>query len=591
MPKMGKKQLSSAMGIFFFYTLGSAMLIMGFRLIFPGEDAPLAYFSTSWRFLQGLLEIIKLYPALALSALIIPFGFRIYEREKISPYSPKFFDTLKGSIVSAITAAVIYGILSFLVFPMAQNYETNLILQGRLYRNAGELARKSADRDDWYEAAQYMAVCERIWPGNPEIEKLRIESNIQIESRRVSYEAAPADAADELLWPGQPSELTPVIAFEMAEIALAEGRFFDAHWLAITGGRLAAPGSLEITRANQIAGRAWSGVNSTEADILAPTLEQTEARDLYRLKLNAYNAMIGEEWIRAYYSFLELRAISPYDPDLPRFLALSEAGLKRSSFFIDEMEVSLGRVLNSAVFSLPLETGRMVMRILSLSFLDDSAYGMEMELMAFDISGQLLWGVNAPYVKIQPFSIGSNPMVSVFMRALDRTDSMGRWEPEAVSINEEHPFTDDRAEIILPVSWDNFVLISNASRGIDKLTLGELNAAEASLGSYGYPPEFFLTELLQRFIRPMFLLPLGVIAISTGWRFRALKRPRYIAVPMLGILPVVINGLEQISKVFINNIGIWAVINLGFNAAAIFFGIGIIASLILSLIYLASQHG
>ena len=134
-------------------------------------------------------------------------------------------------------------------------------------------------------------------------------------------------------------------------------------------------------------------------------------------------------------------------------------------------------------------------------------------------------------------------------------------------------------------------MISNVSRGIPNLSPVELSAAAANLGRYGYPPEIFLTDLLQRFIRPMFLLPLGIIAISTGWRFRALKRPRYIAIPMLGILPVVMNGLEHISKVFINNIGIWAVITLGFNAAAIFFGVGIIVALILSLIYLASQHG
>ena len=590
MPETGKAKIS-AMGIFIIYVLGASLAIMGFRLIFPGESAPLAYFSTSWGFLQGLLEIIRLFPALALSALIIPFGFKVYAREIITPYSPKFLDSLKMSIISAIVAAVIYGMLSFLVFPMARNYETNLILQGRLYRQSRELAERSAAQEDWYDAAHYLAVCERIWPGNPELERLRIDTNIEIESIRIGYEPPPESIVDETTWPGQPSELTPVTAFEMAEIAMAEGRFFDAHWLATTGGRLAPPGSPERTQANQIAGRAWSGVNSTEPDILAPTMEQSEARNLFRIKLDAYNALIGGEWIRAYYSFLELRAMSPYDPDLPRLLALSEAGLRRSSFFIDEMEVSLGRVLNSAVFSLPHDAGRIVMRLFSLSILTDSAYGMEMELMAFDRNGQLLWSAEAPFVKIQPFTIGTSPMISVFMRALDRTDPTGLWEPEAVSFNQDHPFIDGVAEIILDVSWDNFVLISNASRGIPNLSPGELSAAAANLGTYGYPPEIFLTDLLQRFVRPMFLLPLGIIAISTGWRFRALKRPRYIAIPMLGILPVVVNGLEHISKAVINNIGIWAVITLGFNAAAIFFGIGIIVALILSLIYLASQHG
>jgi len=95
--------------------------------------------------------------------------------------------------------------------------------------------------------------------------------------------------------------------------------------------------------------------------------------------------------------------------------------------------------------------------------------------------------------------------------------------------------------------------------------------------------------LLERFIRPLFLLPLGIFAIAFGWRLRALKRPRYMAVPMLGILPVVFNGSVHFSRSFLNHLGIWAVTSFGFTSAAIFFGVGILVMLILSLIVLAAK--
>jgi hypothetical protein len=62
-----------------------------------------------------------------------------------------------------------------------------------------------------------------------------------------------------------------------------------------------------------------------------------------------------------------------------------------------------------------------------------------------------------------------------------------------------------------------------------------------------------------------------------------------MAVPMLGILPVVFNGSIHFSRSFLNHLGIWAVTSFGFTSAAIFFGAGILVLLVLSLIVLAAK--
>jgi len=64
-----------------------------------------------------------------------------------------------------------------------------------------------------------------------------------------------------------------------------------------------------------------------------------------------------------------------------------------------------------------------------------------------------------------------------------------------------------------------------------------------------------------------------------------------MAVPMLGILPLVFNGAVHLCRGGINNLGIWAVVLIGFTGAAISFAIGILILVILSLIILAAQHG
>jgi hypothetical protein len=170
---------------------------------------------------------------------------------------------------------------------------------------------------------------------------------------------------------------------------------------------------------------------------------------------------------------------------------------------------------------------------------------------------------------------------------LDRTNKNIRWEPEIKSAGRSS--FPGSAEIVLPVSWDNFNLISNVRRGLSVLSSSDLKRAADNLGLCGYLPQVFEAELLERFVRPLFLLPLGISAIALGWRLRALKRPRYMAAPMLGILPVVFNGSVHFSRSFFNHLGIWAVTSLGFTSAAIFFGAGILVMLILSLVVLAAK--
>jgi len=589
MSRINKDSVFSPLGTFIIYVLASALAILGFRFIFPGEAAPLAYYFTSWRLIRSLLDFLGLFPALALSALIIPFGFKIIAREKFTPFSKNFLSSIRMSIITAIAAAAVYCALFFLVLPLARNYETNLRYQGRLYRLARERAEEFAGIYDWIDAAQFVAVCESIWPMGPEISKLKTRTEIETEIEWITPEVNPDPKAETSYGSGEPQPVDATEALALAETALAEERYFDAHWLATLGGRLARPGSIEESSATRLAGRAWSGVNS-----LAPNAIETKAYSIYKLKRDGYEALVAEEWIRSYYIFRELIELSPGDPDVSKYLALSENEVKTAAFFIDEIEMSLGTILTGAVFSFPLNRGRLVMRISSLSTFPDSAYGIDVEILAFNSEGNPLWGIKAPYTKMLPLTsalldgIPDSPSsVSVLMRALDRTDSSKHWEPESQGMGQSAPAG---VQMPLSISWDNFLLLSKVRRGLSGLSIADLRLASLNLGTYGYQRQVFEAELLRRFAEPLFLLPLGFFAIIIGWRFRALKRARYMGILMLGILPVVLNGVVHFCRGWLNNLGIWTVVSLGFTTAAICLGAGIMVLLVLSLILLAAQH-
>ena len=551
---------------------------MIFRFFFPSEAVPLAYFSTQWRLTNGLLEYFSLFPALALSSLVIPFGFIIRPVDRDSSFSPKFFQSLNSSILTAITASAIYGLLFFLIIPLVQDFRTTLLSESQLYTLSKERAQISAARSEWEDTLQYTSICERIWPNGPEHSRLKLEAEIRTEENRLAsrnyHEPLPASQDTQGSMPVDVTE-----ALTLAEKALAEERYFDAHWLATLAGRLAIPGSVEVATATRLAGRAWSGINS-----LSPNSRETLTYNIYKLKRDGYEALVIGEYIRSYYIFLDLLTLSPDDPDVKKYFALSEEGVKKAAFFVDEIEMTFGGILSGAVYSLPFEKGRMAMRISSLSTSPDTAYGMGVEIMAFDNFGMDLWSMEAPFAKITPVTLDSVPSTVILLRALDRTNKYISWEPEIKGEGKSAG-----AEIVLPISWDNFNLISNVRRGLSTLSSSDLKRAADNLASCGYLPQVFETELLERFIRPLFLLPLGIFAIALGWRLRALKRPRYMAVPMLGILPMVFNGSVHFSRSFLNHLGIWAVTSFGFTTAAIFFGAGILVIFIMSLIFLAAK--
>ena len=329
--------------IFFIYVLTASLLIMLYRFIFPGSQPPLLIYASNWRLIQGFLQVFNLFPAVALSALVIPFGLAAFE-ENYQSFSDLFSRRLVTSVISAIIASVIYCLIFFLALPMVKNHEDSLRFSGELYRLAKGNAEKSRDAGEWFEASQFLAICDRIWLNSPELAALRdeiainLEEQIFVDREDLNLARSALDRehrrAEYFSLSGDIHPVDSTQALEMSRIAFSEQRYFDAHWLANLGGRLSVRGSVEEANAAQLSSEAWNMIASLE-----PSHRETRLFELFNLKLSGYQAMHTGEWIRAYYIFQELLTYTPDDPDAVNFLAASEKAAKETAFFIDEMEL------------------------------------------------------------------------------------------------------------------------------------------------------------------------------------------------------------------------------------------------------------
>ncbi|MDR2717788.1 MAG: hypothetical protein LBB89_06985 [Treponema sp.] len=591
--QLDKETVHSPPGIFFAYVGAASFLILIFRLIFPGEISPLPIFSRNWRLIRGLIDIIALFPALAFSALVIPFGL-VAEEDNRSGYQ-HIFQRLMAPLVTAICAAGLYAILFFLILPLAQNYQENMRYQGDMYRLAKERAEVHKQNGDWLQVSQFVGICDSVWQDSPELTALRNELEYHMDELRFGRNRLDdQDSAQTLksalysALAGQRESVNAAEAIALGETALAERRLFDAHWLATLGGRIAKEGSPEKTKAAWLAARAWNEIASQR-----PTDRENRVYSIYQLKLSGYEAMVASDWIRAYYIFQELLGLTPNDPDAKNFFADCKKKTTEIAFFIDEMEVSVNETLTNTIFSLPARQNRgqdrSVMRVASFSYSPDYAYGTGIEYMVFDTNAQPLLRLQAPYAKFLPIKLGEEDRVIVLMRALDRHDRTRRWEPEWSAQNNT-VYQPQMAQITLDIDYETFLMLPEMRQGLPGLHIDTLFAASGIADEMGYIPEVFEAEIINRLGSCLFFLPMSVVAIVIGWCYRAKRRPRYFFVLLLPILPVVFSGMVYAYRIVLNSIGISLIINWGFSLALTALIVILAFSFILSLILLAAQH-
>jgi hypothetical protein len=581
-------KLRSPVLIFILYIAVSGLIIFLFRFIYPGSDTPLWIYSRTWRFLKGFLEVFDWYPALAFSALVIPFGF-VSDEENFQSFTDIFLKRLINSVLIAVCAAVIYGLIFFLVFPILKNKEENLLYKGEIYKHAKTLAQERRNSGDWHEASQFLAVCDNIWPANIELNELRAEVEINLSRQRSKDTFEKERARTELLRNWRNTDVSTFSgnrlvdadqAVSMSNEAFNEQRYFDAHWLATLAGRLAIAGSPEVSNAARIASASWNMIASQE-----PSQMERHQYDIFHLKLSGYQAMNTGDWIRAFYIFQELLSITPDDPDASNFYAASERGAIEYAFFLEEMEFSIGKILTGALFSLPAENnGRAVARFSSLTTSKDVAYGMGFEYMAFDEDAHLFASAVSRYAKILPFALNNNQQILILTHALDRNNEENYFDSDWLLGNKTP------GGIILNISYDDLLLLSYVRYGLPNLQINELFLASGRLNDKGYVSQIFQAEILNRLGSVLFFLPIAIITITMGWCYRVKTKPRYFFVLMLPIFPVVFHGFVFMYRSVINTLGIWLVLSFGFVPALVAFIVFLAVFLFVSLITLAAQH-
>ena len=562
----------------------------------------LGCFTMSWRFTRGIIAFIELFPAVAFSALVIPFGLKEHSMGGYAGttfvgkkgFSSDFLKYLFWPVITACLSAITYSLLIFIVLPLAANIGNSMQDRSELYAKAKLKAEEKAASREWAEATRFIDICEGIWPGSEEIIRLKGRLIDSLSTYRQSLAASSEETEDaQPVWVGIPGDpVNAADALRLSEEAFNAEQYYDSHWLATLAERLAGEGAAETSTARVQAAKAWDKIQELE-----PNAQEKEKFSLYRMKREAYEAMNYGNWVSAFYTFQELSVLTPNDPDVMKYLEASREGITHTAFFIDELDFAIGTTLNRPAYSLPgANGGRLIVRFDSLALFRDDAYAWGAEVLASDAEGRLRYRLSSEYGKLVPvpgrdLEGESADHTVLLLHALDRADKNISAGPVWINDGGEATTEIGANQILLPIGYDDFLLLSKVRQGIQTLSFRELFTAEKTFDNFGYIKENFKAEIFRRMGNTVFFLPVAIIALIIGWRYRAMKKPRYVYVPMLVLLPVVFYGVVLFYRHIINNLSVWLSLSMGLSTALICLAAGSVVFFLLTLVLLAAQHG
>ncbi|MGN0729423.1 hypothetical protein [Treponema sp.] len=412
--------------------------------------------------------------------------------------------------------------------------------------------------------------------------------------------------------------------------AALKNQWFDAHYWASLALEACDGKNTNRDAAAEKSNYAWKMLSEPVA------FDNSQERNYYRIKKEGYTAFSRGDFLKAYYTFLGLKNNVPgadNDPDVKKFLLLSEEEMENQYFFFDETKY-MDEISDShkIYFSLSYPDGSKNVFYIS-NAMDIKKEGSLVRYMEnfnvvhYDSCGKFVYSFFVPFAKAvaQPVSefgeenlellgikkdweyvpfvilqsvdrntegLISRPVYSYTLTGLSASDAGNLgildYGPSAL-LAENASDLPVSSMMILPMQFSDFNLINAAAAGAREMSLPVLFKLLPRASGYGFSQEVFAQNLVQRGTFSFIILILFIFCACIGWNYR-IENPgemfRFkwlLLVPLFGFVMLVASNavlyfFNMLSYVLVGGLGAGAVF-----AAAVFYTAVFLAASILFL--------
>ncbi len=422
------------------------------------------------------------------------------------------------------------------------------------------------------------------------------------------------------------SGYTIKILMEKSDEAAEKKQWFDAHYWAQLAVEACSGTNTNLDAATERANFAWKMLsNPVEFD-------NQEQRRYYATKKEGYTAYNAGDFLKAYYVFAGLKNSYSYaetDPDVVKFLALSQEEVENQYFFFDETEF-MNEITesNKIYFSVRHPDGQRDVFYIgkAVDIKKDGSlvrYLQDLYVVRFDETDDFSYSFHVPFAKavavpVSEFDpttllgIGLDkkwkfvPMI--ILRSIDRNSEGIMTKPEfsfvQSGIPEEilrrenltdvakfppvksHAKIQNESMMLIPMPFSDFHLINEASSGAGKMSLVSLNKFLPRASSYGFSKEIFAENLVHRGAFPFVILVLFIFCACLGWNYRiedpeAVFKFRWLfLIPffgaiMIAVFNIVLYFVDMLNYIFVGVFGLGAI----FAAAVVYIALFVLVSI------------
>lgn len=514
-----------------------------------------------WKIRNAVLLFIFYFPFLYISAIILGYTviFGKYGPVKMERRSPEIVRFLQSFFIVSIIAVSCYVILSEAVKPVLLGKQTQASDKTESYIEYTNLAKEAASRKEYANALKHIKRAMNIWPEGNDANRIYEIIKISDEEFYIEKNSDLKEITPDL----QIAEkLSPEAALNIAEKAMILFDLYTAHYYAKLAYQTFADGHPLKLEAENLAARSWAEIEKG----LNASLEQPGIL-LFKNKKQAYEAMQAGNFIKAYYSFLQIKNDllkadeTKKDKELEHFLNLAKANLERNTFFYDEIEnipaFTINKNICFSVFNSTAANSKISIYGIARTIdkKNSEIYLMNTEYSYYE-NGCLKYSILIPYSKIKQLknSDGKDSLL-LQIRPVDRNIFDNDVVPTVItgSLPQENFYN-----IILPMNLNDFNLIETAaSRSPAEIKLSSLYYFSLIAEKYGFTKAAYLREILFRLAKPMLLLIISVVAVILAWLFRLtpgvkFKKRWIIAAPLCSFLAYLLMGsIRYICKLLI----------------------------------------
>ncbi|UTY25464.1 hypothetical protein [Treponema denticola] len=582
--------------LFVHFLLG---LVASFAYVFfmPIKETVLPVSLFSWKIRESILLFIFYFPFIYTSSLIFayPIIFGKFGPAKMQRRSSAMIRFIRHFFNFSLAVLSFYVVLSEAVKPILMEYQSRSVYQALTHKEYTKLAKEAYDRNDYSQAGDHIDRALSIWPQSEDAMKLN-------EMIKIAGEKLSLDKTDSALRKNISEEdnisMTAEAALKRAERAALAFDFYTAHYYAKLAMQTFQDGNPLKIDAENLAVRAWSEVEKGLASYKdAPSIA------LYKSKKAAYEALQRGDYIKAYYSFLQIdssmRALNPdkKDPEVERFLNLSRIELEKNVFFTDELKNIPNFIMRGDISFTVGEHSHecAVIKIHGISHgsstLRNEIYLMNVLYTRLGISNTEKWSIIIPYAKlIEVVDDEGKNRLMLQICSVDRYSEEKNVYPKVLS--GELP-RENAHNILLPMTMTDFILVEKSVSGPSAMTISDLYYFSLIAEKYGLKKEAYLSEVLYRLTEPLLLLIVSLLVLILAWRFRVspgrrLNKRLFLFSPLCPFLSYIL--METLRYIFKLQIAFFVCLTPRY-VSLIVFGLPVIALifLIITLVYQRSE--